>query len=309
MNSLHKQRGAAIIVALFVTSLAVMVSVAMIIRLQIDLRNTELLLHTAEARNDAQGSIAWALDQLNNDWKQKNPNAPVDRTPIKSAVNKLNQAEISSTIYDPQGRFNINNLTESQWQEDFTLLITLVDPTVDLDTAQAITLAVVDWISPVNKNPEFENVYSKCHPPYRAAHQLMASVSELRLVKGMTASLYNALAPHVIALPKVTKINVNNATIPVLLSLSKTLSLSSAKHIVDERNRKPFTTVQAFLSNDLVKKNAIPQEKITVLSDYFLVKTNVNLGQQKLQLYTLLQRVIDNAKPQEIVVWQSKGTL
>jgi general secretion pathway protein K len=309
MKHLHKQRGAAIIVALFVTTLVVVASVAMIMRLQIDLRNTELLTHNAEARNDAQGSVAWAIDQLNNDWLKKNPEHVVDLTPIKSPLNKLNQAEITSTIYDPQGRFNINNLIEMQWQDNFSVLITLVDPTIDLEKARGITLAVVDWISPISKNPELENTYLKHNPAYRAAHQLMASVSELRLVKGMTSSLYNALLPQVIALPMVTKININNTTIPILMCLSKTLSFSSAKSILDAINSNPFANVQAFLSNEIIKKASIPQEKITILSDYFLVKTNVNLSSQELQLYTLLQRIIDHAKPYEIVLWQSKGTL
>ena len=185
----------------------------------------------------------------------------------------------------------------------------MVDPSVDLETARMITLAVVDWISPISKNPELENAYLKHQPAYRAAHQPMASVSELRLVKGMTASLYNALYPHVVALPMITKININSATLPVLMSLSQTLNLSSAKNLMMVRKQKPFATVQAFLSNDIVKKNPIPQEKITVVSDYFLIKTDVTLRQQTLRLYTLLQRIVDHDKPQEIVLWQSKGTL
>ena len=309
MKHPYKQRGAAIIVALFITSLVVVASVAMIMRLQLDLRNTELLIRTAETHNDAQGSIAWAIDQLNNDWIQKKPNQLIDYTPIKSSTNTLNQAKISSTIYDPQGRFNINNLIEIQWQNNFIALITLVDPSIDLEAATNITLAIVDWISPISKNPELENTYLKHNPAYRAAHQPMTSISELRLVKGMTASLYNALSPHIAALPMVTKININNATIPVLMCLSQTLSLSSAKKIVDARSEKPFTDIQLFLSNDEIKKSSIPQEKITVLSNYFLVKTSVNLDEQRLRLYTLLQRVIDQGKPHEIVLWQSKGTL
>jgi general secretion pathway protein K len=309
MNSLSKQRGAAIIVALFVTSLVVVASVAMIMRLRIDLRNTELLMNATQGYYYAQGSIAWAMEQLNNNWKQKKPNQIVDRTPIKSPLSNVNHAEIISTIYDTQGRFNVNNLTNNKYIDNFSALITIVRPTIDPDTAHSIALAVVDWISSSAKNAELDDYYFKLNPAYRAPHRLMMSVSELRLVKGITPELYAALAPNIMALPEVTKININNATIPVLMSLSKTLTPPSAKSIIAKRNQTPFPTTQAFLDLDILKNNPIPEEKITTISSYFLVKTNVKVAQQDILLYTLLQRIEKSSTPYEVVLWQSKGTL
>jgi general secretion pathway protein K len=304
---LSTQSGAAIIVALFVISLVVVISVAMMMRLQMDFRNTALLQHAMEERGYAEGSINWAMDQLNQDWLQKKSNTVVDLTPLRSPKDKIHDAEISSSIYDAQGRFNVNNLVEDPWQEDFSTLITLVDPAIDEEAAYAITMAVVDWISPESNNVTLANDYLKQNPPYRAPHRPMASVSELRLVKGMTSHLYAALSPYVTALPVVTKININNTTPLVLMSLSKTLNAETAKKLVLESSQNPFSSVQSFW--DALKQNPIPEEKITVLSQYFLVKTIVIQDQQKLLLYTLLQRNIDKSQPYEMVLWQSKGTL
>jgi general secretion pathway protein K len=309
MNRLSKQRGAAIIVALFVTSLVVIASVAMIMRLRIDLRNTELLMNATQGKEYAYGSIAWAMEQLNNNWKQKKPNQIVDHTPIQSPVNEVNHAKISSIINDAQGRFNINNLTNTQYIDNFSALITIVQPTIDSETAHAIALAVVDWITMGVKNTELDNYYFKLNPAYRAPHRLMTSISELRLVKGITPELYAALLPHMIALPEATEININNATIPVLMCLSKTLTPTSAKAIIAKRNQEPFATTQSFLSLDILKNNPIPQEKITTISNYFLVETSVKVEQQEIVLYTLLQRIQKNSKPYEVTLWQSKGTL
>lgn len=41
------------------------------------------------------------------------------------------------------------------------------------------------------------SAYLKNNPPYRAPHQNMASVSELRLVNGISVKLYLALLPPI----------------------------------------------------------------------------------------------------------------
>jgi general secretion pathway protein K len=309
MNGLYRQRGAAIIVALFVTSLVVIASVAMITRLRIDLRNTELLTNAIQGRFYAEGSIAWAMEQLNTNWSKKKPNQLVDATPIRSPVNKVNNATISSTIYDPQGRFNINNLSDSKLTDSFSTLITIVDPNIEMDTAHMITLAIIDWISATVKNNDLDSYYLKLNPAYRAPHRPMVSISELRLVKGITPKLYAALAPYVIALPETTKININSASAPVLMCLSNTLTRSSANAIIAKRQQTPFATTQQFLALDILKNNPIPEDRITTISNYFLVKTSVKVDQQDILLYTLLQRIEKNSKPYEVMLWQSKGTL
>ena len=60
---------------------------------------------------------------------------------------------------------------------------------------------------------------------------------------------------------------------------------------------------------DVVKNNKFPEGKISTISQYFLVKTEVKMNEQKIFLYTLLKRDVKNAKPIETVLWQSKGTL
>ncbi len=81
---LSSQRGSAIIIAIFIMALAVTAAVAMLSRMNIDVRRTQLLLNSAQADLLAQGSVAWAIDQLNNDWKNQKPNQLIDKTPITS---------------------------------------------------------------------------------------------------------------------------------------------------------------------------------------------------------------------------------
>lgn len=303
------QRGAAIIVALFVTALVAIASVAMIERLRTDLRRTELIMNDTKARLYAEGSIAWAIEQLNANLKRKKPDTITDMIPLQSPINKIENADIYSIIYDQEGLYNLNNLTDPETHQGFIQLIKAVEPNMKVDDVKNLIIALRDWISPSGTNNQLDDYYAKQSPAYVAPHRLMVSISELRLVKGMTPQLYAKLSPFVTALPEQTKLNINSAPQQVFMSLSPSLSYDAATALVNHRKQHPFTTIESFLQFDIVKNNHIDEKKINIISAYFLVKTSVKIAHQEIILYTLLHRMLNNAQPIEIIVWQSKGTL
>lgn len=307
-NKLSSQRGTAIIVALFVTALVAAAAIAMIEHVRMDTRRTELILNMNQANLYAQGSIAWAKDLLINDWKQQQSGKVVDRTPF-IATNTVNNAKIVSIIYDAQGKLNLNNLNDSQFQTIFTQLIPIIAPDVDQTTAQNIMLAIVDWITPGIQNSPYDHYYATLASPYRAPHQFMRSVSELRLVKGMTPILYAKLLPYVTALPDKTPFNINSVPIPVIMSFSPAITLATAKALDNFRRQSPLSNLNMLGNFTAVQNSPMGQSNLTVTSSFFLLKTNVTIAKQQLTLYTLLQRLLKNNQPIVITVWQSKGTL
>ncbi len=307
--NLTSQRGAAIIVALFVTTLVAIAAFMMIERLRIDLRRTELILNDTKARFYAEGSIAWAMEQLNANLKQKKQDKITDIMPLRSPVSKIENASIYSIIDDQEGLFNINNLADPEAQQGFMQLIKSVAPTMKNDDINPLIVAIRDWIAPNGANNQIDDYYAKQSPAYVAPHRPMVSISELRLVKGMTPQLYAKLSPFVTALPEVTNLNINSAPPQVLMSLSPSLSFEAATAIVTHRKQKPFVSTESFLQLDIVKNHQIPNKKISVSSSYFLVKTSVKVEHQEITLYTLLHRMLNNEQPIETILWQSKGTL
>lgn len=311
MQNRHKQFGAAIIVALFVTSLVAIAAIAMITRLRYDIHRTELLLNDTQAKLYAKGSLYWAIEQLNEDQikSQSEPDKLVDHTPIHSPKQNMNGMIISSTIYDAQGRFNLNNLADVKTQPILIKLIQLVDKKTSQADAKNIAIAVTDWISAGSESNTFNDYYAKLNPPYRAPRIRMTSVSELRLVKGMTPELYAALSHFITALPETTLININNTSPEVMASMSPSMSLETAKTLVARCRANPFASLQQFQNVDLVKSNPFTAGTITVLSNYFLVRTSVKVKQQTYTQYTLLKRGGTTRQPSETIIWQSKGTL
>jgi general secretion pathway protein K len=305
--SLKHQQGVVIVVALFFVALVVSMAALMMSRLERDTHRTQLLLRNTQAEFYAQGAIAWAIEQLRSNLEKQKPDVRVDIFPLELPVKEVNGYKISTIITDMQARFNLNNLMNTDAQKDFQHLLKIVAPQITETQAQEIIKAIVDWILPGQQQNELNKYYMSLSPPYRAAHRAMISVSELRLVKGMSPELYHALEPYVTALPETTLINVQTALAPVIAALSPTMTLETGLAIEKLRAQTVIASTQAFLSLDLVKNHHIPSDRITVVSRYFLVKTTVTIEKQRVVLYTLLDRP-ENKSPIS-VVWQSKSVL
>jgi general secretion pathway protein K len=304
----ESERGVVIVVALFIVALVATLSYMMIARLERDIRRTDLLLHTIQAELYAQGGIMWAIDQLNNNWEKQQKDQLIDKLPQRSPTNTVQGYQIVSTLYDMQGRFNINNVSDEKAREGFNHLILSVMPDLTPEKAQEIVLATVDWITPGIQKSMYDKFYEELTPPYRASHRPMVSASEFRLVKGVTPKIAAALKPYLIALPETTPINIQTAPAAVLTSLSPTMTGEAAQAIEKIRQQSPFTTLDRFTNLDVIKNHPVPGEKITLTSAYFLVETEVTIEKQQLVLYTLLQRQAKDAKAMTRIQWQSKGT-
>lgn len=293
--------------ALFIVAIVATMSYVMLARLYRDTQRTSLILRDTQAEYYAQGSLAWAMDQLRNDWELQKPNQVIDALPMQSPVKEENGYKITSTIYDMQARFNVNNLTTVGAQADFKRLMQLVAPTLPAEKSQAIVLAITDWISPQSSQSSLDKYYMELPQPYRPAHKPMLSVDELRLVKGMTPALFNALRPYLVALPPPTALNVQTAPAPLFVTLGPTLVLETGLALVELRSKHPFVSPATFQNLDIIKNHPVTSDKFTTTSGYFLVQTEVAIEKQKVVLYTLLERAGKDKKAVVTILWQSKG--
>ncbi|MBA3661615.1 MAG: type II secretion system minor pseudopilin GspK [Gammaproteobacteria bacterium] len=305
--SLHKQSGVVIVVALFVVALIATMAYFMMMHLYRDTRRTALILRQDQASFYAQGSLNWAKDQLRNNWDVRKPDQPIDILPIKSPIIKVDGFQITSKIEDIQARFNINNLQNAEVHVDFKRLLQTVIPELNEEQLQTLLTSIFDWISAQHPDSPTQQYYLRLPEPYRPAHRLMVSLSELQLVKGMTKPMYERLKPFLIALPESTKINVRTASPQVLLTLSPTLTLAGAQIIERVRKQNPLATLNDILTAEPLRKFQLQADKTTLDSEYFLVETEVRIEKQRIVLYTLLNRKANENSVDTIVIWQSKG--
>lgn len=290
------QRGVALITVMLVVALTTIAALAMASRQQLDVRRIASLLHGDQAYAYALGVENWGsailqrdrddgdVDNLGEDWAQRMPPLPVPG------------GQITGHIEDLQGRFNLNNLVTNgavspPHLEQFRRLLAA------LELDEGLADAVVDWID-VDIDPQLpdgaeDSVYLSQDPPYRTANRPFTSISELGLVQGFDARVVNQLLPYISVLPNATPINVNTASAAVLRSLAEELSDTDAQRLVEDRGEDGFERVADFIKHDTLSGLPIEPTGLSVSSEYFLIHADVELGQARTRLYSLVERPAD----------------
>jgi general secretion pathway protein K len=288
-----RERGVALVTALLVVALATTAAVAMATRLHIDLRRAGNLLHGEQAYAYALAAESWAQVILKRDAGDNQVDSVQDDWATSLPPIAVEGGLVSGQVRDLQGRFNVNNLVTDTGEADQPGLDYYRQLLERLGLDQLLATALLDWIdSDINATfpggVEDED-YLLADPPYRAANRRLVDISELRLVQGYTPDIIAALEPHVTALPEATEININTATLEVLLALNKDLDANAIEGLVETRDQEAYATVDDFLAEDALA-GLVLTIPVSVQSEWFLVLTDVVVGGGRARLQSILQR-------------------
>lgn len=296
---MKRERGVALITVLLIVAIVTVVTAALVARQHLAIRSSANQLNARQALHYAMGGEALAQGILLRDIKGNSgdPRSPVDHLgeawarPLPPFA--IEQGEIAVRISDLSGRFNLNSLVQGKQVnrialERFQRLQRL------LGIERNYAPALVDWLDEdqqvYGEGGAEDNQYLLATPPYRTGGQAMASVSELRLLLGMTEADYRRLLPHVSALPAQTPLNVNTASAPVLASLADGLSLASGRSLQTAGGREGYRDLAAFLGQPALAGLGVQGAGLAVGSQFFEVRSEVRLGERRLVLLSTLQR-------------------
>jgi general secretion pathway protein K len=288
------QRGIALVTAMMIVAIAVAIATQIAFAHQIWFRQMENVADRDATDWLRRGALHWAslalledaaqnsIDHLGENWAMALPTLPVEGGAIRVSIE------------DAQARFNLNSV------EDPANLRVLQRLLEGLRLDPLLANAVADWIDPDSdaRAGGAEDIdYLNLIPPYRAANRPMASVGELRLVRGFDAQTVRTLLPFVTVLPVATNtINVNTAS-PVVLAALTGIDLQTAERIVKERVGKPFNNLGDFN----LKLAPLPSPPgIDVKSANFLVTLDTSIGRHERHSEALLQR---DASRSTTVIW------
>ena len=287
------QRGVALVTALLVVSLVTVAAVAMATRQQVDVRRTANLLHGEQAYAHAVSAESWARVVLRRDAKDNDYDVLEDEWATALPPIAVEGGLVSGRVEDRQGRFNLNNLVDSDGEvsePDLEYFIRLLE---NLDLEETLADRLIDWLDrDIDvRFPEGaeDQEYLLLELPYRAANRYMSDISELRLVKGFDRNVISLLLPHVTVLPTRTPINVNTATEVVLQALHSELNSGDVGVLIEDRGESGYQNLEEFLEHDALAGLTLDVE-VDVSSDYFRVLTDVQVGQGQARLESLLAR-------------------
>jgi len=285
-----RQRGIALIMVLLAFALATALAAGMYTSQQLMIYKASHYLDEQQARSLARGAEDFARQMLKQDWTDDKKNdAFVDDNSENwakyAATLPVDNGVVQVQIDDLQGRFNLNNLVTAAGKPDATAQKRFENLLAALDITSVTVQKVIDW-EDANQEPmgamgAEDDAYLGLSPPYRAANGPFASITELRLIAGMTDKDYRKLLPYVAALPMgQTDINVNTAAAPVLRTLSPQITDAQAQSILQQRKDKPFKTVQDFLAQPQFAGLGLKSERLSVNSYFFRIAIRVTLGDQ-----------------------------
>lgn len=150
--------------------------------------------------------------------------------------------------------------------------------------------------------------------PFYAANQPLADISEMRVVQGMDAGLYQKLKPLVCALP-MTRQQININTLDVTQSVilealfDPWLSPVQGRALLQQRPAKGWEDVDQFLAQPLladVDERTKKQLKtvLSVDSNYFWLRSDITVNEIELTMNSLIVRM----GPQHFsVLWHQTG--
>ncbi len=289
-----KQRGSALLTALFIMTLVAICATAMSLRLQLDIYRTRLSIGSDKLYLASQATTFWAIgilyDQKTGLNRIKVGGALIDFPP--SLENIYPDVITKGRLYDLQAVFNLNNLLDKKFQLVFLNLLEHALPKIGASDREKLMRDIIYAMSPYQ--PEHGEInqlsfYLKQVPPYLPGFQSLHSPSELRIIPHVSPILYQTLLPFITTLPEVTPININTASNALLMSLGNGLNERELNELLQARGTKGFKNINAL--NGLLEKLNIPMDQITLESTYYLAVSTTSSEDLNLTHYSVLKRI------------------
>lgn len=291
------QCGAALITALMILAICAALATFMLANQRLLIRQSQLVLSSDRLSAMLDGVQDWAIEMVEK---------AQDINKIKPLSKTLNDISLNGKIYPLSGKFNINALEQEENIPRFALLLQTIDKSMDKSQAIDIASSVNDWLF---GDGHTDKSYAKFNPPYRASHQRLVNLSELRLIRGINLKLYTKLVlgdeAYLTALPdNNSPVNINYASIPVLmtigdLSLSQATELFRCRQVVGH-----FNTVDEFISRCANGVRHLNRDRVTTDNGYFLLVGSAEKDGQYVYVKSLLKSYKSNGKVKATIVWQ-----
>ena len=266
-----KFKGAALIMALFVTAIIASVSAGLFSMVSTNLENEKNMISEQQAILTTLSLESFTKKYLNNKENRNNIVLAANNFSQKSPINlPLERGNLEANIVDMGQCFNLNSLIsisatgeETANQENLEFFKNLMKSLFIQDQKiEEISPAVIDWLDkdffPDSYLGVEDDYYRNEKPSRLTSNQFFFDITELRDVKGMTEEIFQKLKPYICAFNSVeTKININslNPFYPnILVALSSnTLSDLEARNILNSKPLGGYSSVSDFLNQQEIK--------------------------------------------------------
>lgn len=305
----ESEKGSATITALIVVGVAAIMLAGLMWRQQISVRSLESARDRVQAQWLQRAAIDFArlvlvedqrnsqIDHLGEAWSLPLADGKVaDFLKNADVPDEIASVTLRGQLTDAQSQFNLSNL----WDKDFKNINTpgvqeygrLLDALgLDKNIAQQTAQGVLQADMPIN------------------------DLEGLLRLPSYNYIILEQLRPFVTILPTLTTVNVNSASPEVLMAAISGLTRTAASSFVQQRSVSPIKSLDELtgLLNKLGASQGVTIDAslIDVRSQYWLARSEINLGRGIFISYALIQRSISPLASGNFtqVVWSRTGKI
>lgn len=311
------QRGAAVLMALFVATLATLIVTGLFYRQFVLLRTIENQQLTSQSRLLLRGALDWgrailredanrsSYDALSEPWAQPLAETRLDQLGETGSIASL--ASIAGSMEDAQGRFNLHNLVSNGEIVDKELeslrrlaaLLQLPTQTADL-IAERMLEAQGHATSADDKTGD--RPVAETERPRPLPLMLPRDISG---VQGISPEAADRLAPYIVVLDENTPVNANTASPEVIAARVPDLSLAEARALVAERERISYFNSTGEVRTRLgAKGSVVTDAELSTNSRFFFIRGEVKLDRAVTRMEALVKRGAPGQGPAAVnILW------
>jgi general secretion pathway protein K len=326
-----RQRGAAVLLALFIVTLATLIVTDLFWRQFALFRTVENQQMGAQSRMLLTGAQDWArmilqdqthpgYDALSDPWAQ--PLAETHLDQLGDTAPLVSQATIEGGIEDAQSRFNLRNLVDGAGNINPVQLAVLDKLTTLLAAPSGTARLIANYVA---------QAYTNVPPATNAAANTAATVlaaaasasggvvplntgtrplppvlpEDLGGVPGIDPGAAQSLAQFVVLLDQAnTSVNFNTAGPEMMAAVIPELSISDANTLAAERDRAYFVSVGDIQNRLHGRGGSFSLAGVSTNSSYFIVQGTVRLERAATRMRALLRRTATGAQSRVDVLWE-----
>jgi general secretion pathway protein K len=295
------QKGAAVLMALFVATLATLIVTGLFYRQFVLLRTIENQQLVSQSRQLLRGALDWgrailredgrrsSYDALSEPWAQPLAETRLDQLGETGSIAAL--ASIAGSMEDAQGRLNLRNLVENgkvveRELESLRRLASLLQ--LPQQTADLIGERMLRALTQPAATDDDDETGREDAAPRPLPLMLPTDISG---VQGISPEAADRLGPYIVVLDERTPVNANTATPEVLASRIPGFSLAQARALVAERDRISYFRDTADVRLRLgTSGSAVTDADLSTTSRFFFIRGEVKLDRAVTRMEALVKR-------------------
>lgn len=314
----NSQRGAALLTAMIIVVLVATLATSMVWQQWRSIQVEEAERARTQSALILTGALDWARLILREDAKNRGPDDLSEPWAVPLAEARLStflaadrdntdggpEAFLSGSIVDAQSRYNLRNLTvPGDLKAERNSLTELFK---QIGVSQDVALLLIDKLRSAAGSTAQESggtsgtggAGAQATAVANTTGPLMPETIQQLSWFGINAETLRRMEPYLVILPVNTTININTAPNVVIAAVLGG-DLAAAEHIVQERQSRPFKTVDDLKKRLPAEAGTADTGRISTESRFFEVRGRLRLADRVLEERSLVERNGDFVVPRQ----------